>query len=292
MSLLIPTLASGISVGLLFGLLGFSIVTMYKASATLSFAQPAIGMFTTFLAYYCWSKLGLAPVLAVILGLVAAAALGLLIYVVAMRFNDDAGPANRAFRTLAIYSLLLAIATAWFAEGQPFRFPVPLPHGHVNVGSGAIPWLSFVSLGVAIVLCCGLLFFFTRTRLGLMFRSVADDREVASMLGIRSRRITAAVWAASAVLACIVGLLTVPTAFVSTELLSSYAVYAMAGVFIGGLTSWTGTFLGGVIVGVISNLALVYMSNEAAIGFVFLALLLVLSFRPQGLLGTQAADRV
>jgi branched-chain amino acid transport system permease protein len=281
MSLLIPTLASGISVGLLFGLLGFSIVTMYKASATLSFAQPAIGMFTTFLAYYCWSKLGLAPVLAVILGLVAAAALGLLIYVVAMRFNDDAGPANRAFRTLA-----------WFAEGQPFRFPVPLPHGHVNVGSGAIPWLSFVSLGVAIVLCCGLLFFFTRTRLGLMFRSVADDREVASMLGIRSRRITAAVWAASAVLACIVGLLTVPTAFVSTELLSSYAVYAMAGVFIGGLTSWTGTFLGGVIVGVISNLALVYMSNEAAIGFVFLALLLVLSFRPQGLLGTQAADRV
>jgi branched-chain amino acid transport system permease protein len=292
MSLLIPTITSGISVGLLYGLLGFSIVTMYKASATLSFAQPTIGMFTTFIAYYLYARAGLTPWLAVVLGLVAAALFGLVVYLVAMRPRDDAGSPNRAFRTLAIYSLLLAVATTWFANGQPFRFPIGLPTGHVSVGSGTIPILSFISLGVAIVLGGLLLLFFTRTRYGLLFRSVADDRDVARMMGIPARRITAIVWAAGAVIACIVALLTVPTAFVSTDTLGPYAVYAMAGVFVGGLTTWTGTFLGGVMIGIVSNVGQVYLSNEAAIGMVFLALLAILTIRPQGLLGKEAASRV
>ena len=287
-----PAIVSGISVGLLYGLLGFSIVTLYKASATLSFAQPAVGMFTTFLAYYCYSKLSLPAVAAAVLGLVVAAALGVVLYLVAMRPNDQAGTANRSFRTLALYSLLLAIATTWFANGQPFQFPIPTPKGSVSVGGSAIPLLSFVTLAVAVVLCSAILAFFRWTRYGLLFRAVADDREVARLLGIRARRITALVWVAGTVIACIVGLLTVPTAFVSTDTLSNYAIYALAGVFLGGLTAWTGAFVGGLIIGVVSNVALVYVSQEAALGIVFVILLAVLTVRPRGILGDEAVTRV
>jgi branched-chain amino acid transport system permease protein len=292
MSLLAPSVVSGVSVGLLYGLLGFSIVTLYKASATLSFAQPAVGMFTTFIAYFGFSKLGLPPVAAVGAGLGAAAVVGFLLYLVAMRPNDDAGASNRAFRTLAIYLLLLAVASTVFASGQPFEFPIPTPGGSISLGTGAIPLLDFVILGVTAVVCGVLLLFFTRTRYGLLFRAVADNREVARLLGIPARRITALVWAAGAVIACIVGLLTVPTAFVSTDTLSNYAIYALAGVFLGGLTTWTGTFLGGIIVGIISNVALVYSSQEVAVGAVFIVLLIVLTLRPQGILGQRAATRV
>lgn len=292
MSLLIPALVSGVSVGVLYGLLGFSIVTLYKASATLSFAQPTIGMFTVFIAYFWYARLGLPPLAAVGLGLVSAGVLGVLIYFVAMHHNDNAGPANRAFRTLAIYSLLLALATAEFSSGQPFEFPIPIPTGNVVMAGVSIPVLAFVTLAVAIVLCGLMLLFFTKTRYGLLFRAVADDREVAHLLGIPARRITALVWVAGTVIACIVGLLTVPTAFVSTNTLANYAVYALAGVFLGGLTAWTGTFIGGIILGIVSNVALVYLSNEIAIGVVFLILLAVLAVRPQGLLGTKTATRV
>lgn len=292
MSLLIPALVSGVSVGLLYGLLGFSIVTLYKASATLSFAQPAIGMFTVFIGYFCYSKLGLTPLEAIGLGLVAAAMLGSLIYFLGMRPNDGAGGPNRAFRTLAIYSLLIALATAAFSNGQPFTFPIPAPSGSVKIAGGAISDLTFMSLGIAIILCGGFLIFFTKTKSGLMFRAVADDREVARLLGIPARRVTAVVWIAGTIIAYLVGLLTVPTAFVSTNTLGNYAVYALAGVFVGGLTAWTGTFLGGIIVGVISNVALVYLSQEWAVGLVFIVLLLTLSIRPQGILGSEAVTRV
>lgn len=292
MSLLPSAIISGLGVGLLYGLLGFSVVTLYKASATLSFAQPAIGMFTAFLSYLAYKRLGLSPLLAVGAGLVAAAALGWLLYAVAMRPNDSAGPANRAFRTLAIYSLLLAVADVAFSAGQPFAFPIPIPAGHLSVGSGVIPILSVVTLVVAGLMSGGLLVLFTRTRYGLLFRAVADDREVARLLGIRARRITALAWVMGAVIACVVALLTVPSSFVSTETLANYAVYALAGVFLGGLTSWIGTFLGGIIIGVISNVALVYLNQEAAVGLVFLVLLGVLTVRPRGILGSEAATRV
>lgn len=291
-SLLLPAAVSGVSVGLLYGLLGFSIVTLYKASATLSFAQPVVGMFTTFLSYYCYAKLGLSAGWAVVLGMAVAAALGGVIYLVVMRPNDGAGAANRSFRTLALYSLLLAIATTWFANGQPFRYPVPTPSGSVTVAGSVIPELSFVTLAVALVLCCLVLVFFRWTSQGLLFRAVADDREVARLLGIRSRRITAMVWMAGTVIACIVGVLTVPTAFVSTDTLSNYAIYALAGVFLGGLTAWTGAFIGGLIVGIVGNIALVYVSNEAAVGIVFLILLAVLTVRPRGIVGSEAVTRV
>jgi branched-chain amino acid transport system permease protein len=292
MSLFLPAVVSGISVGLLYGLLGFSIVTLYKASATLSFAQPAIGMFTTFIAYFMYSKWGVPATVAVILGLVAAGVLGAVMYLVAMRPNDTAGAANRSFRTLAMYSLLIAIATTWFASGQPFRFPIPTPSGSVTIGDSAIPKLSFVTLVVAVVLCAGILVFFRWTPYGLLFRAVADDREVARLLGIRARRITALVWIVGTVIACIVGLLTVPTAFVSTDTLSNYAIFALAGVFLGGLTAWTGAFVGGIVVGIVSNVAFVYLSQEAALGIVFLILLAVLTIRPQGILGDKAVTRV
>jgi branched-chain amino acid transport system permease protein len=209
-----------------------------------------------------------------------------------MRPNDGAGAANRSFRTLALYSLLLAIATTWFANGQPFRYPVPTPSGSVTVAGSVIPELSFVTLAVAVVLCCLVLVFFRWTSHGLLFRAVADDREVARLLGIRSRRITAMVWMAGTVIACIVGVLTVPTAFVSTDTLSNYAIYALAGVFLGGLTAWTGAFIGGLIVGIVGNIALVYVSNEAAVGIVFLILLAVLTVRPRGIVGSEAVTRV
>jgi branched-chain amino acid transport system permease protein len=292
MDLFLPAIISGVGVGLLYALLGFSVVTLFKASSTLSFAQPVIGMFTTFLAYFLYSKAGLPAWAAVILGLVVAGGFGLVLYLVAMRPNDAVGTANRSFRTLALYSLLLAVATTWFANGQPFRFPLPVPHGSVKVGNAVVPDMSLVTLALAGALCLLVLAFFRWTSYGLLVRAVADDREVARLLGVRARTLTAGVWVAGTVIACFVGLLTVPANFVSTDTLSNYAIYALAGVFLGGVTAWTGALVGGLLIGVIGNLCLVYLSEEAAVGVVFLILLGVLAVRPQGLLGSEAVTRV
>ena len=91
MTLLLATLISGVAVGLLYGLLAFCIVFLFKTTGIANFAMGNMATFATFIVYHLMALTGFGLVAAVLAGMLAAAALGAFIYIIALRPNDDAG---------------------------------------------------------------------------------------------------------------------------------------------------------------------------------------------------------
>jgi branched-chain amino acid transport system permease protein len=99
-------------------------------------------------------------------------------------------------------------------------------------------------------------------------------------------------WMIAAVISVLVGVLLAPTALLSRDMMEPYMLLAFTAVVIGGLTSLYGVFVGGIIVGVVNNLMSLYFSSDAAVLAVFVLLLLVLGFRPQGIFGDREIERL
>jgi branched-chain amino acid transport system permease protein len=286
------TLIAGLGLGLLYGLLAFAFVLIFKTTGVANFATGNIAMFGTFIIYRVMRDTGAGIWPSAAVGLVGAALLGLAVYLIALRPRDDTDSMNLLMRTLAIYLLLFAVAFQLWGSGEPYSFPALTSTGSFSVDHVIVPWPTVVNIGVSIVL--GALFWlaFYRTRLGLLLRGMAQSGEIARLLGVRTRRLTAVVWVASAVVVTIVGALVAPAEFLSSEMMDSFLLGAVTAAVLGGLTSLGGAFVGGVLVGVSGDLASVYWGSINSVIVTFAVMILVLFARPMGLFGERSAERI
>jgi branched-chain amino acid transport system permease protein len=292
MGLFFGTLVSGIAVGLLYGLLAFSIVFLFKTTGVANFAVGSMATMATFFVFHLISASSLAPITAFVLGLAAAVGLGALLYVLAIRPREDAGTINLVIRTIALYLLLFAITNRFWSEGQPFAFPSLLPLGTFAIGDVAVPYHAVGILVVAAVLSVALACFFRYTSLGLQFLAMAERPDVARLLGVRTRRLSCLAWAISGGIAAIVGVLIAPTSLLSSDMMDTFLLFAFTAAVVGGLTSLFGAFAGGVVVGCLSNLTIVYAGQDAATVVVFLLLVGTLLLKPEGIFGSPAVVRL
>jgi branched-chain amino acid transport system permease protein len=160
------------------------------------------------------------------------------------------------------------------------------------LGDAVVSWASVGIAATAIVLAAAFALFFSRTDLGLLFLGLSERRDIAGMLGVPTRRLSMIAWMIAAVISVLVGVLLAPTALLSRDMMEPYMLLAFTAVVIGGLTSLYGVFVGGIIVGVVNNLMSLYFSSDAAVLAVFVLLLLVLGFRPQGIFGDREIERL
>jgi branched-chain amino acid transport system permease protein len=283
---------SGVAVGFVYGMLAFSIVLLFKASGIPNFAQGNIATFGTFIVYLLAVRTGLPLPAAIVLGFVGTAALGLAIYVGSILPRGDAGTLNLAIRTLAVYLLLFAVMNLFWGVGQPFAFPRFLPAASVSVAGVSVSLLSMVTVAAAVVLGGAFWLLYNRTATGLLLRGIADRPEVARLLGADTARLSGLAWLLAGLVAVVVGLLTVPTALLSTDMMDSFFLYAFTAALLGGMTSLPGAFVGGVVVGVVSNVVTVLRGQEISILAIFGLLIVVLLVRPDGLFGHGVVERL
>lgn len=283
---------SGVAVGFVYGMLAFSIVLLFKASGIPNFAQGNIATFGTFIVYLLAARTGLPLPAAIALGFAGTAALGVAIYVGSMLPRGDAGTLNLAIRTLAVYLLLFAVMNLFWGVGQPFAFPRFLPGASVGVGGVSVSLLSMVTVAAAVVLGGAFWLLYNRTATGLLLRGIADRPEVARLLGADIARLSGLAWLLAGLVALVVGLLTVPTALLSSDMMDSFFLYAFTAALLGGMTSLPGAFVGGVVVGVVSNVVTVLRGQEISIVAVFALLIVILLVRPDGLFGHGVVERL
>jgi branched-chain amino acid transport system permease protein len=273
-------------------MLAFSIVLLFKASGIPNFAQGNIATFGTFIVYLLAVRTGLPLPVAVALGFAGTAALGVVIYVGGILPRGDAGTLNLAIRTLAVYLLLFAVMNLFWGVGQPFAFPRLLPAASVPVAGVSVSLLSMVTVAVALVLGGAFWLLYNRTATGLLLRGIADRPDVARLLGANSARLSALAWLLAGLVAGVVGLLTVPTALLSSDMMDSFFLYAFTAALLGGMTSLPGAFVGGVAVGVVSNVVTVLRGQEISILAIFGLLIVILLVRPDGLFGHGVVERL
>jgi branched-chain amino acid transport system permease protein len=289
----LTALISGIGVGLLYGLLAFAVVLLYKSTGVANFAQ---GNIATLGAFFVWAlvvrdfKLPLYAGIAV--AFVLTAIVGMLMYLVIMRPRDRAGELNLAARTLATYLLIFAIINDVWGAGQPFSFPNVFPTGSIKPGGVYIPWATVGILAVAIVLTAFFWAFFRYSSVGLLLRGLAENPQIARMLGARTQLLATVAWAVAAGVSVIVGVLVAPGAELSSGMMDQYLVFAFVGAIIGGITTLPGAYVGGIAVGVISSIATQYGNVSLPSVLVFGVLLLVLFVRPYGIFGKPTLERL
>ncbi|TMC06065.1 MAG: branched-chain amino acid ABC transporter permease [Chloroflexi bacterium] len=283
---------SGVAVGFVYGMLAFSIVLLFKASGIPNFAQGNIATFGTFIVYLLAARAGLPLAAAIGLGFAGTAALGVVIYLGGMLPRGDAGTLNLAIRTLAIYLLLFAVMNLFWGVGQPFAFPRFLPAASMTVAGVSVSLLSLVTVAAAVVLGGAFWLLYNRTATGLLLRGIADRPEVARLLGADTARLSGLAWLLAGLVAVVVGLLTVPTALLSSDMMDSFFLYAFTAALLGGMTSLPGAFVGGVVVGVVSNVVTVLRGQEISILAIFALLIVILLVRPDGLFGHGVVERL
>ncbi|MEU6320722.1 branched-chain amino acid ABC transporter permease [Streptomyces sp. NPDC047009] len=292
MNLLLPAVISGVAVGMLYGLLAFATVVLFKATGTVNFAQGTMGALSAFVVWRMLNGYGMNTALAVVLGLVFSVLLGVVTYQLAVRFRDGGDAGNTLVRTLALSLLFAALIDRLWSAGQPFQFPQLLTPGGFSLAGIRFSYAAFETLAVAAVLLTGFGLLFRFTNVGLLTRAMADSREVTRLLGVRNRRLAAAVWGVTAALGAVVALLSAHTLFLSTSMMDAYLLYGFTAAIAFGLTSLPGSIIGGLVIGLIGNVVSTYQGSDWANILMFGVLVVVLIIRPQGLLGRTEVRRV
>jgi branched-chain amino acid transport system permease protein len=294
-ALLLQLLLNGLIVGALYGVVAMCFVLIYKASQVVNFAQ---GEFLLIGAWACWwllTSYQLPFVWGFLITLVFMMAFGVLIQVAVLRPMIGEPIIAVIMVTIAL-SIIFQAAMKWMFGVFAQPFPPIFETQSVRIGGLEVKTAYLLSIVVSVVIMSGFAYFFRHTRMGLAMRATAYNQQSAQSLGISIRQVFAVAWAISAMVSAVAGVVVGMVNGVSSAL-SFFGIKVFPAVILGGLDSIVGAVLGGVIIGLLENLAHFVDSQWLRWGNMFeiapfYVLILILMLKPYGLFGTKDIERV
>jgi branched-chain amino acid transport system permease protein len=194
---------------------------------------------------------------------------------------------------IALFAVINSLA-GFIWEYQIKSFPSPFGTGSL-FGKGLVSAHDAGMIGATLVMLILLFLFFRYTRIGLAMRAAAANPESARLVGIRVGWMLALGWGMAALIGAVAGMLIAPVVFLEPNMMSSILLYGFAGAVVGGLTSPGGAVFGGVLVGIIENLAgtfIPYIGRELKLSIALALIVFVLTVKPSGLFGRSIVHRV
>ena len=293
--LLIQLLANGLIVGTLYGVVAMSFVLIYKATQVVNFAQ---GEFLLIGAWVCWwllTEYQLPFYLGMPITLVFMLIFGVALQVIVLRPMIGEPVISVIMVTIGLSTVFQA-AMKWIFGTNLQPFPPIFETQTMNVLSLQIQTVYLMSLVVSVAMMGAMAWFFHSSKYGLAMRATAFNQQVAQSLGISVKTVFAMAWAISAVLSAVAGVIVAVVNGVSAGL-SSYGIKVFPAVILGGLDSIAGAVLGGIIIGLLENLAHFVDSQYLHWGNLyeiapFYVLIIILMIKPYGLFGTKDIERI
>ncbi|MHB1585032.1 MAG: branched-chain amino acid ABC transporter permease [Acidimicrobiales bacterium] len=292
MSLFVNVLLDGVTQGTIFAAVALALVLIHRATGVVNFAQGAMGMLTTFIAFSLLTA-GVGYWAAFVVALAAGFVLGALVERVLIRPLQGKPPLNPVIVTIGLLVVLEGVAgSVW---GNTSRgFPAAFSQSGIRLGHDTVAFSHFdVFILVAVLgLMVALLALFRWTDLGLRMRAAAFSPVVARLLGVRVGRTFSLGWAMAATVGALAALLVAPLSSFSPYYMDLYLVFGFTAAVLGGLDSPVGALIGGLVTGLSTSLVGGYLgSSLEPLGSLAL-LLVVLMLRPQGLFAAATARRV
>jgi branched-chain amino acid transport system permease protein len=289
MSRFVNLTLAGITDGMVFSTVALALVLIWRATRIVNFAQGAMLMFTTFLA---WTVIehGGSYWLALAVGLASGLVLGAIVERVLIRRVEGGPPLNAVITTLGLLILLQAVAGMIWG-GTPHSYPPAFTIRGFTRDVLLSPFDLFV-IGAVAAVAIALLVLFRRTDVGLKMRAAAFAPEVARLLGVRVGRMLTLGWALAALVGSLAGVLIAPSVFVGPNQFDSVLVFGFTAAVIGGLDSPAGAIAGGLVLGCALSYVSGYLSSDIVTLGAFAALITILMLRPEGLFAGRAGRRV
>jgi len=289
----VQLVVDGLSTGSIYGAIALAIVLVNQATGLINFAQGGMAVLSAYVAWWQTTH-GVPLVLAILVSIVFSFALGAVVERWLMRRFERGDPDTAVVVTIGLLTLITGLC-GWLWTYNNQQFPSLFPLGTVSFLGVSI---SIRSIGTTLVIIVAMLLLqglFIGTKLGLALRAVAINPQSAAFSGLPVGRLLMVGWGLAAALGAVAGALVAPQLTLTPGMLDNALVYALAAVILGGLTSPVGVVVAAWIIGVLENLAAVYVDVigfDLKVAVPFILIFVVLIVRPQGLFGRKTVVRV
>ncbi len=285
-------LINGISLGSIYALIALGYTMIYGIIKLINFAHGDIYMLGAYFGFFATTQLGLSFIPAIILAMACAALAGIIIERVAYK------PMRNAPR---IAILITAIGVSFFLEytmillvsPQPRTFPAVFTPVVYKIGSLVVNSQQIVILASAVILMAVLTFIVNKTKAGKAMRAVSFDTDAARLMGINIDRVISTTFALGSALAAAGGVL-VGVYYNSIDPLMGMmpGLKAFVAAVLGGIGIIPGAMMGGIILGVVEAMVSGFISSTLRDAAAFGILILILLYKPSGLLGKNVREKV
>jgi branched-chain amino acid transport system permease protein len=288
----LQVIVSGISQGCIYGLIALGFVLIYKATETVNFAQGELMMLGAFLGLTATAAFGLPYWAAVPAALLAMALFG---------FALERAVINPILGQPAFAIIMVTIGFGFVARGLVTMIPgwgtdthtIETPfRGEVLRAGGLVIAAEHLAIIAATVVLSAVLYgFFRYSRVGVAMQAASQNQLAAYYMGIPVRRLNGLIWAISAAVAALAGLLLAPLTFVHVNM-GFIGLKAFPAAVVGGFGSLPGALVGGLVIGVVEALSGVYLPEGFKDVAAYVVVLVMLAVKPNGLFGETMRKKV
>lgn len=280
-------LIKGLSLGAIYAMLAIGFSLLWQTSRTINFAQGEFVTIPAFLMVLLHLVLGIPFPLALLLTILTASfLLGFLMKRTLVQPLIEQGVLPLVVATIAV-AFLVRDSLIFFWTPEALFFPSMISKKPLHLGDASFSALDLWNIIIAVLMISGLQLFIKRTKPGKALQAVAQNREVAAILGISVSGMILLAFVINAVLSAASAALIAPIYMVKYDMGLELGLKAFYSAIIGGFNEVRGALLGGLLVGVIETFTAAYISTQYKGAFVLLVLIGVIIFKPEGLLGTR-----
>jgi branched-chain amino acid transport system permease protein len=274
-----------IALGAIYGMIAMGFSLLWQTSRTINFAQGEFVTVPAFLMVLFFHLFKLPFVFALICTTVASIfILGYLMKRTLVKPLIEEGVIPLVVATIAL-SFLVRESFIIFWTPEALHLASIFTKKSLSVGGATFSTIDCFNIFMAILMIYGLHLFVSKTKIGKALQAVAQDREVAVILGIKVERMITLAFAINAILVSISAALVAPIYMVKYDMGIELGLKAFYAAIIGGFNQTRGALLGGILVGLIETFTAAYISTQYKGAFVLLVLMAVILFKPEGLLG-------
>jgi branched-chain amino acid transport system permease protein len=287
-------LCNGVLIGLMYSLIALGFVLVYKATDAINFAQGEFVMIAGFVVAAALTTYAAPLWLAVVLGLAVMIAFGFGLERSMLRRLIGRPIIAVVMATIGLAAVLRGVGPLlWGAETR--SLVLPIRDEPIVLGPLFIPPIQLVGAAVSLVFLGGFGWFFLKSRKGIAMRAVADSQQISMAMGINVERYFALAWAMTGMVSALGGVIWGSLLGVDVHLaLVGFKVFPV--VILGGIDSIPGAIVGGLIVGLVENVAAGYIDPYVGGGtkdFVpYILMIIALMVRPYGIFGKAVIERV
>lgn len=285
-------LLNGFNLGSVYALIALGYTMVYGIAKMLNFAHGDIIMVGAYTLLLSTSRFGLPWYFAILLCVVVCCVLGVSIEKIAYKPLRGASPLTVLITAIGVSYFLQSLALLIFGSNKQKVESIINIKG-IEIAGINISGESIVTISVTILIMIALTLFIKYTKMGKAMLAVSEDNGAAQLMGVNVNATISITFAIGSALAAVAGILYMSSyGFVGPYTGSLPGIKAFVAAVIGGIGSIPGAMLGGILLGIIESMAKTYISTDLADAIVFGILIVVLLFRPTGLLGKKRIEKV
>jgi branched-chain amino acid transport system permease protein len=287
----IQLLVNGLLLGGIYALISIGLTLIFGVVRVINFAHGEFLMISMYISYYSYSLLGLNPYWSLLINFPLMFVIGMGTDQIIIRPLRNAPAYMQVFATVGLSILLINLALFIFT-GDYRAIDLPIAKKVVQVGGIYLNYPRLVIFSAAVLITVLIYLFLKKTDIGKQIRAIAQDRTAARLMGFKLNRIYMITFGIGSGLVGIAGGLITPVYYVYPTVGVYFVLTAFVVVVLGGMGNMMGAFLGGLIIGIVDSLSGYYIDPSLKETVYYLIFVLVLIFRPSGLMGMVGAEEM